>query len=281
LWEKALAILQEMMDAGGSAPTTVHYSHVLGLLVRAPHHSVSTPQPQPVQAAAGARREEGARQEREVLLMKQLLAAMKRGGVQLDVYAFNLCIRVYGQAGDWRGALDVLADMSRSRVKEDMFTFNWVLVALAMAPGGGRWKHALILLDRMQEMAVVPNVDTYGAAIACCERAAGGAQLGRVLALFGQMAERGLEPDLSCYNAALRACIGPEGGAAGQWKVAMKLLSDMTRKGVHPNKESLDAAVTACEVSDQPEMAEVLKKAVCKLKAARQESSLQTLFQGW
>ena len=90
---------------------------------------------------------------------------------------YNICIRAYGRARDWRRALSLLAKMRQSGVSPDVISFNAAISACAK---GRQWKRALSLLDKMREGGVAPDAISFSEAISACEE---GGQSERALSL--------------------------------------------------------------------------------------------------
>lgn len=228
-------------------------------------------------AGAAAKTPPGAEEEGWALVL-DLMAEMRREGVDADVFTFSTAITACGNAGEWERALDLLDQMGealqqqhqlqqqqrrRSPIAPDVVSVNAAIAACGRA---GQWERALDLLDRMTgegsassfrtesdgddfggsprdsgDSIAAPPATAAQAAIGRGTRGSTGS-VGRDVGRAG-VTRSGLAwpaADAVSFNSAMEACAN-----AGRWQEGIELLPRMLRVGVRPNVCSY-AAHLAC-----------------------------------
>lgn len=89
---------------------------------------------------------------------------MKKVGTLPNEYAYTTMITVYGKAGDYGKAVDLLEEMQVSGMEPTVVTYNAVITACARAGDGQR---ALDWLQQMKAASVPPDSVTYSQVFCC------------------------------------------------------------------------------------------------------------------
>jgi len=140
------------------------------------------------------------------------------------------------RSGQWKKALDLIAEMPRRKISPSVVDYNTVIAACKK---GRRWDMGIRMLREMKAVKVIPDVITYNTAISGCARSK---QWEIAMKLLEEMQSEGLRPDVISYNACITAL---EKGS--QWKKAVELLKQMKIQGLKPDVISYSSAISACE----------------------------------
>lgn len=89
---------------------------------------------------------------------------MKKVGTLPNEYAYTTMITVYGKAGDYGKAVDLLEEMQVSGMEPTVVTYNAIITACARAGDGQR---ALDWLQQMKAALVPPDSVTYSQVFCC------------------------------------------------------------------------------------------------------------------
>ena len=157
----------------------------------------------------------------------------------------SCCNRDETNGGDL--AIDLLARMKREGIQPDRIVYGSVISACAVS---GDWRRAVMLLGEMERKGgdLAPDVVCYSSCISAYGR---GDRCDDALKLLERLVDeddrKTPEPNTVAYNAAISAC-----ERAGRWEDALRLLEEMKgRQGCEPNTVSLNAAISACEKGGQ------------------------------
>jgi pentatricopeptide repeat domain-containing protein 1 len=165
----------------------------------------------------------------------QMLRTMSAKGPPPDLLSFNLVLDAFKARGEWKPALELLAELEKhASLRPDVVSYSSAIAAIAPT---GEWREACRLLDRMRAANVPPNEFSYGAAISACD--AGGEWV-RAVALLREL-EKSHAPSLVAYTSAISAC-----AKDGAWQQALRLLVRMPLIGLQPNAIQFNAAISAC-----------------------------------
>ena len=127
---------------------------------------------------------------------QDLLVEMRETGLVPGLKSYNTVLAVCQRAGEWEGALEVLAEMKRGKVKQrrdppqrgdasasveavasgsdppvpspDLVSFNTAMGACGRAR---RWEEALRLLEELRGFGFCPDMVSFNTAAAACARA--------------------------------------------------------------------------------------------------------------
>jgi len=249
-WKLAIALLREMTGSIKDSPTAApaadawSFSTAISALSAAPQEvgwqtclELLEQMPEASTAAHNAAlrlagRDGTADGARRTL---QMLRKMAANGPPPDLLSFNLVINAFKARGEWKPALELLAELEiHASLRPDVVSYSSAIAAIAPT---GNWREACRLLDRMRAANVPPNEFSYGAAISACD--AGGEWV-RAVALLREL-ERTHAPSLVAYTSAISAC-----AKDGAWQQALRLLVRMPLIGLQPNVIQFNAAISAC-----------------------------------
>ena len=80
----------------------------------------------------------------------------------LDVRDYTKLISFYAQHNWWHNACELLAQMPKTKVQPNVYTFS---AAITTCEKAGQWKHAFEICQDMNQLHVVPNIITLNAVI--------------------------------------------------------------------------------------------------------------------
>ncbi|CBJ29311.1 conserved unknown protein [Ectocarpus siliculosus] len=177
----------------------------------------------------------------------------KVAGVNPNAYTYNSAIRACGKEGRWAEAVAVFRRMAKRGVAPDEVSF---LAAIEACGKGKEWALAVALLREMSTTPTGPR-DGEGpprvtgggegerrgcedgarstAAVAADQEAGdggGGDEKRKAASLTS--AHEPVVADVLLYNAAIAAC-----GQAGQWRQAVRLLSEISEMGLFPSVKAV------------------------------------------
>lgn len=121
---------------------------------------------------------------------------MKAASVNPDAVTYKHLVRGCRQ-GEWKRALELIAEMDRAGVVVDARTFNSAIWACGWA---GETDRGIDILQEMRSREIPLTQGSFSAAISACGKAR---QWERALALLDEMEQDGLVRNDYCYNAAL------------------------------------------------------------------------------
>ena len=112
-----------------------------------------------------------------------------------------------------------------ANIEVDVRLYNSAIYACSRGPLNG-WQSALSLFREMPKQGIQPNQQTYASLLQACAKSG---QVKVAFSLFDEMQNTpGMDkPSPKVWGAVLRAC-----SIAGNWEKAMKLILDMSEKGV-------------------------------------------------
>ncbi|CAM9344810.1 unnamed protein product, partial [Scytosiphon promiscuus] len=212
---------------------------------------------------------------------RELIKDMRERGLRPGRECFNSLLV---SCCDSHEALDLLAEMERSRVAPDVASYT---AAIGACSRGGDLPAALALFETMQRPPSAaaatgatsltafaagkssstsnsstgegglakgglrgirgpPRADAqaYGAAAAACAR---GLDHKAAVRLLAEMRQAGLRPGRPMFGAVMDAC-----ARRGKWEEAIKLLEEMTESGVAPALAHYSSAIFACSLGENP-----------------------------
>lgn len=79
-----------------------------------------------------------------------------------DVRDYTKLISFYAQHNWWHNACELLAQMPKTKVQPNVYTFS---AAITTCEKAGQWKHAFEICQDMNQLHVVPNIITLNAVI--------------------------------------------------------------------------------------------------------------------
>ena len=83
-------------------------------------------------------------------------------GTRYDVRDYTKLISFYAQHNWWHNACELLAQMPKTKVQPNVYTFS---AAITTCEKAGQWKHAFEICQDMNQLHVVPNIITLNAVI--------------------------------------------------------------------------------------------------------------------
>lgn len=149
-----------------------------------------------------------------------------------DVITHNVACQVFGRAGEWPRALNVLEEMRARGVQMD---FETTQAATQACSRNGQWEQALAVLVDAQENGVADR-ESYNIAMMACGSAKAWETSLALLESAGSSTVPELARDALAFGIAAYGCY-----KAGLWQKAVSLLATMQAEEVTP-----DAVVYAC-----------------------------------
>ncbi|KNC83046.1 hypothetical protein SARC_04693 [Sphaeroforma arctica JP610] len=158
-----------------------------------------------------------------------------------DTVAYNKALSKAGELGLFSDVQRLFHEMVDKRVIRNFKTYE-IVSKQASAHGG--WEMLLTLLKDMNRSKISKNRDIFTRGLqACskvrvdkCEASVAGQRL-----LLEMQKQAGIQIDVADYNYVLKAC-----GTDRKPNMAKRILNDMDRLGLTPNKESYNLVLAAC-----------------------------------
>ncbi|CAK9101429.1 Pentatricopeptide repeat-containing protein 10, partial [Durusdinium trenchii] len=169
--------------------------------------------------------QKGHRWQKALLMMDQVTSP--------DAVTCSAVVQACERGGRWDLALKYFLE-ARQQITLDVVSLNSVVSACGKWE---QWQWALALLDEMR-----PDVVTYNATMDACAR---GQHWQKCLTLFNEMFHSILYPSIISYNTAIAAC------EHGPWDLALALLEDLQRQGLHARADTLSTAMSVCSKAQQ------------------------------
>jgi pentatricopeptide repeat protein len=172
----------------------------------------------------------------QVNLAVNLLAEMKRCGVQPSLVCYNTVITACVNNDQAHKALDIVRELISQGTQLDEYTCSTALKAFAQCK---QWKEALEFLEAMPtSYGVMPNVYCYTATINALEK---GSQWQLAIAMLQTMQQRGVQPTTITCTSVVSAC-----KASARWQEALDVLKYMGRLYIRPDAHTFSNAISAC-----------------------------------
>ena len=255
-WERAITLLDQMPSAG-LRPDEFSYSAAITACSRAGQveRALAIFKQCSADHAAGpnsivfnamlAACQRGGSQWRPQLLA--LFASMSAHGVRPDAWAHSAAIDALSKTGEWKRALELVADLEQGGGGEGTRPDSHVYGAAMRACLRVRqWSSVLDLHERMLRAKVAPTSHTLASALSACAADPEGLGWQRAQQIVlrekrAAAAAEGATPmNVHCYTAAARAY-----ASAGRWEEAQALLVDMRDAGVQPNAHTYTAVISS------------------------------------
>jgi len=151
-----------------------------------------------------------------------------------DLKAVNTAVRVFGNAGKWELALEILSHTAVFGIQPNLESLQH---AISAAGEGGQWAWALYLMRQAQEQSVPPDVSCYGAVI----KALSINKPRQALWLLHDVEEINLRPTEQAYDEAISAC-----AELSEWQRAIAFLDFIPQTGLSVTTYCVVHAMQAC-----------------------------------
>ena len=141
-----------------------------------------------------------------------------------DVRTVNGALHSASENGQWSLALTLLQNLALSALEASVVSYSTAMTACGAK---GSWPHVLLLLNRLEGQGLEATTIVCNSAIVSCAGSGSGSWR-FALSLFGYVPSAS-GPDTVSFDGALQAC-----EAAGRWRAALQLLSDLQACGLQP-----------------------------------------------
>ncbi|CAE8729515.1 unnamed protein product [Polarella glacialis] len=170
----------------------------------------------------------------------QILAAMRRCGVEADVVIRNAATSLLCSAGQqsWEEALGLLDEVRSSGLLPSIVTFTSVVDALVLSETGMQWQKSLQLVREMRKQDLRPNVVTQSSLMTTLEKAL---RWQLALGALGGLRAQSLETNVITHSAVISACAGVR-----RWAHALQQLHLMKHAKLESDVIAHGAVVAAC-----------------------------------
>ena len=170
---------------------------------------------------ASAAREDAASQGRASCRRAQeLLVEMREEGLVPGLKSYNTVLAVCQRAGEWEGALEVLADMKRGKTKQRRDPSR----------GEGGASVTTVAASGLEVSVPSPDLISFNTAMGACGRAR---RWEEALRLLEELRGLGFSPDMVSFNTAAAACARVE-----KWDLALEVINRGRKTGVLPASDS-------------------------------------------
>lgn len=174
-------------------------------------------------------------------------------GTEPDLITYGIAINAYGNAGEWRRALDVLKESlpemrkgGGGELENACLCFAYAIRACKHA---GEFDEALRVLDRdVPATGVAPNALVLHEALTACGVGGCWQQALELLPRALAAADGKSSSCLRSYTAAIKAC-----GRSGQWEAALALFRRGQRDGLQPDEVCYVEVMSACAGGGRPD----------------------------
>lgn len=150
-----------------------------------------------------------------------VLARMKKDGVEPDHYCVTAVSQACARAGRWSEAFELLQTMMRDMRPVPLHAYQ---LASKVCTDAGKWQESLDVLDGMREAGLPISQMTYSATIRCCGKAL---QIAEVNRLYDELRELEEPVEQIAYTTVMTAY-----AQAGRWRRALEVMAEMKRQGI-------------------------------------------------
>lgn len=173
-----------------------------------------------------------------------LLGSMKSALVQQEIFSYTATITAAASVANWMTALAIFQTLTHTGIDAAEATYSTVISACG---NGSQWQRGIDLLETAIGhnvcTAVIYNVLSFACGVAGAWQCS--------LALLNKMQQQHVPPDGATRNTAITVC-----GRNSQWQRALDLFWQGSKMCL--DKVSLAAAVVACDIGDQWQLATLL-----------------------
>ncbi|CAM9691478.1 unnamed protein product [Chrysoparadoxa australica] len=164
-----------------------------------------------------------------------LLQEMKEARVVPNEACFSAVLGACKNAGRWRDAQKVVANMHHDGVWPSLVSYSLAMSACAKR---GQIKPCLKLFEEMVGSGLEPDIYIYNILISAYSKAG---ELGKIRMLFDLMKEKGIKADVVSYNSAVHCC-----AKLGRADVALEIFQVMQDRGIPPDEITYTTTIDAC-----------------------------------
>lgn len=152
---------------------------------------------------------------------------------EVDVITYSACITACEKGRQWELALHLLCDFSRSDLKSDVVLCS---AAVSACEKSQQSEQAYRLVSEMNSMGPEPNVFAYNALISAYGN---GQEWPRAAGQLVELCRRGLEPSAVTCNASISAC-----EKAQEWKRSLRAIRFMRQSGTRASLFTFSAILS-------------------------------------